>query len=60
MKNKVEHIEESIRFRHRQISALISNIDYNCDMIIQAETLLDGLYEEARINSIVNLCLTGK
>jgi len=60
MKNRVEHVEESIRFRRRQISALLNNINYNCDMIIQAEGLLAGLYEEARIASIVKLCLTGK
>lgn len=60
MKTKIEHIEESIRFRRRQITALLNNINYNCDMAIQAEALLEGLYEEARIASIVNLCLTGK
>jgi hypothetical protein len=60
MKTKIEHIEESIRFRRRQIAALLNNINYNCDMLIQAETMLGRLYEEARIASIVNLCLTGK
>ena len=60
MKTKAEHIEESIRFRRRQISGLLNNINYNCDMIIQAEVLLENLYEEARVTKIIKLCLTGK
>ncbi len=64
MKTKVEHLEESVRFRRRQITSLLNNINYNCDMAMLAEVLLEELYEElyeeARIYSIVNLCLTGK
>lgn len=60
MKTKVEHIEESIRFRRKQITAILNNINYNCDMIMQAEMLLQGLYEEVRVAKIINLCLTGK
>ena len=60
MKNKAEHVEESIRFRWSQINGALKNIEYNTTMILQAEVLLAGLYEEVRIASIVKLCLTGK
>lgn len=60
MKTKVEHVEESIRFRWSQINGALKNIEYNTTMILQAEALLAGLYEEAQIASIVKLCLTGK
>jgi hypothetical protein len=60
MKNKADYIEESIRFRWLQINAALNNIDFNTTMILRAEELLEGLYEEARIASIIKLCLTGK
>jgi len=60
MKNKADHMEESIRFRWLQINAALNNIDFNTTMILRAEELLEGLYEEERIASIVKLCLTGK
>jgi hypothetical protein len=31
-----------------------------CDIRDRAEELLEGLYEEARVASIIKLCLTGK
>jgi len=64
MRTKAEHnvrdVIENIKFRHIQITALLNSINYNYDMIIQAEASLADLYEEAQIASIVGLCLTGK
>ena len=60
MKTKVEHLEESIRLRTHQVKVSLQRIEYDLSMVILARELLKELYEEARIASIVNLCLTGK
>ena len=60
MKTKAEYIEESIRFRYRQIEAGIIVLNHNLNMILDAEVSLIALRKEAQVESIVNLCLTGK
>ena len=57
---KTRHVEEAIRFRYRQIEASIVVLNYNLNMILDAEVSLIQLKKEAQIDSIVNLCLTGK
>ena len=60
MRTKTEYVEESIRFRHRQIEAGIGVLNHNLNMILDAEVALIHLKREAQIDSIVNLCLTAK
>ena len=60
MKTKTEYVEESIRFRYRQIDAGLHVMAHNLNMIIDAEVALIHLKREAQVDSIVKLCLTGK
>ena len=60
MKTKTEYVEEEIRFRNRLIEASIGVLNYNLNMILDAEVALIHLKREAQVDSIVKLCLTGK
>jgi hypothetical protein len=60
MRTKTEYVEEAIRFRYRQIEASIGVLNYNLNMILDAEVDLIHLKREAQVDSIVKLCLTGK
>ena len=58
---KIECIKESIKFNCTQVTALLHEVSIYGNNIIKLEELLESVYKkENQIDSIVNLCLTGK
>lgn len=59
--NKIEFLEDLIMYNRNLVTASLKNIDGYCDRIMWAEKQLEKLSkEDVMIDSIINLCLTGK